>query len=133
MVNMKTKYKLLAAIVIFILSIMTLRFDGWFGIGAVVTFPLIILWWIDLGRELRKAHAKNKPKYFLGLVMGVPQALLGMVCIAMGLGIIGWVIYNSFWETMPQYSGSFLQVGAGPGLVMTGIAFVYDAFKKDDS
>ncbi len=129
---MKTKYKLSLAIITFIASVMSLRFNGWFGVGAAITFPLIILWWIDLGRELRAASSRSKWKYVLGFVMGVPQALLGVVCITMGLGMIGWVLYNTFWERMPQYSGSFLQLGFGPGLVMTGIAFMYDAFKKDD-
>ncbi len=129
---MKTKYKLLIAIAIFITSVLTLRYNGWLGIGAAITFPLIILWWIDLGRELRRANSKIKWKYFLGLVMGVPQALLGLLSIVIGLGIIGWVIYNSFWEPDPHFTSSFLSFGIGPALILTGIAFVYDAFKKDD-
>ena len=130
---MKTQYKLLVSIIIFISSILTLRVSGWFGIGAVVTFPLVILWWIDLGRELRSQENSSKWRCAVGCIMGVPQALLGIVCVVCGAGIICWVLYNSFWDSQPSYTGGFLTFGIGPTLFLFGIGFVVDAFRKNSS
>ncbi len=67
----------------------------------------------------------------LGVVMGVPQALLGLISAGVGLSIIGWVLYNTFIERQPQYSGGFLTLGIGPTLVLFGLAWVRSAFRNE--
>lgn len=114
-------------------SILLLRVDGWFGIGFVVALPLVILYWFDFGRELRTSPSSSRLRRIAGLLMGVPQALFGVACAAIGIGIVCWVLYNSFWERDPNYTGGFLTLGIGPVLVLFGAGLVFDAFKRSSS
>lgn len=43
----------------------------------------------------------------------VPLALFGFVCLVTGVGIIGWVLYNVFFERQREYSGPRFIVGLG--------------------
>lgn len=67
----------------------------------------------------------------LGFAMGMPQALFGVGVAIIGLGIIGWVLYNSFVERQEQYSGGFMTLGMGPVLVLFGTAWLRSAFRAD--
>jgi hypothetical protein len=107
-----------------------LRFSGWFGIGVLVGLVLVPLYWIDLGRALRSPAVGHPGLRLLGLVMGVPQALFGLLAALIGLSIMCWVLYNSFWGPSSHYSGGFLTLGIGPVLVLVGGRFVLDAFRK---
>ena len=111
-------------------SIPLLRFNGWFGTGVVVGLILVPLYWFDLGRVLRSASTSHPGLRSLGLIMGIPQALFGLLAVVIGLSIIGWVLYNSFWDPSTHYSGGFLTLGIGPVLVLVGSHFVIDAFRK---
>ena len=65
--------------------------------------------------------------------MGLPQALFGIACAAIGIAIICWVLYNSFFERDPNYTGSFLTLGIGPVLTLFGIGLAVDAFSRGSS
>lgn len=127
---MKTSRKLCLAIVLLIVSFPLLRFDGWFGLGIPVGLLVSILYWFDLGRELRQAPFKNRCQRRLGVMMGVPQALFGILSMFCGLAIILWVLYNTFWYRDPAYSGGFLTFGGGPLLTAFGAGLLMDAFGK---
>jgi hypothetical protein len=43
----------------------------------------------------------------------VPLAMFGLVCIAAGAGIVGWVLYNIFVERQREYTGPRLILGLG--------------------
>jgi hypothetical protein len=127
---MRTTHKLSAAVVILVASILLLRVDGWFGLGAVVALPLFILYWFDLGRELRAFASPSRFQRVAGLLMGVPQALFGMLCLVSGISIVIWVLYNSLWGHDPSYTGGFLTFGIGPLLGVVGLGLVLDAFRR---
>ncbi|MDR0634193.1 MAG: hypothetical protein LBF91_04365 [Azoarcus sp.] len=59
----------------------------------------------------------------------MPKALLGLASIGIGLAIIAWVVYNSFVERLPQYSGGFLTFGIGTTLLLFGWAWLVSAFR----
>lgn len=127
---MRTARKLSAAILVLVASVLLLRVDGWFGLGAVIALPLSILYWFDLGRELRASSSASRLQRVVGLLMGVPQALFGVLCLVAGISIIVWVLYNSLWGHDPNYTGGFLTFGIGPLLAAAGLGLVLDAFRR---
>lgn len=126
---MSTAKKLILALAVLVGSVLLLRVNGWFGVGFAVALPLVILLWFDLGHELRSSPASSRAGRAVGLLMGVPQALFGLLCAAVGIAIICWVLYNSFWERDPNYTGGFLTLGVGPVLSLFGVGLVFDSFK----
>jgi hypothetical protein len=110
--------------------VLLLGVNGWFGVGFVVALPLVILLWFDLGRELRTSPSSGRVGRIAGLLMGVPQALFGLVCATAGIAIVCWVLYNSFWKQDPNYTGGFLTFGVGPLLVLFGVGLALDAFRR---
>lgn len=130
---MTTSRKLGLSLLIFVASFPLLRVNGWFGLGIPVGLILSILYWFDLGRELRKAPPENRRQRILGFLMGVPQALFGLVCLLSGVAIVVWVLYNSFWHTEANYTGGFLTFGIGPLLVLFGIGLLADAFRRSSA
>lgn len=125
--------KLLAAIVAMPLSLVAstvpgLGFVGWFFALALV---LSILLWFDLGRRLRDAGSERRGARALGVLMGVPQALFGIASVVIGVGIVGWVLYNTFIERQPEYPGGLLTFGMGPGMAAFGAFLVVDALRTD--
>lgn len=125
-----TARKLLVAGLVLVGSVLLLPVNGWFSLGLVVALPVVILLWIDFGRELRSSPSTTRTGRIAGLLMGVPQALFGLVCAAVGMGIICWVLYNSFWRRDPHYTGGFMTLGIGPVLSLFGGGLVVDAFRR---
>ena len=126
----KASIKLLLALSTLILSCVLLRVNGWFGLGALIGFVLSILYWFDTARELREAPQASRALRIVGGLMAVPQALFGLLCATIGLGIIVWVLYNTFVERQPQYTGGFLTLGMGPSLVLFGCGWLVSAFRR---
>ena len=63
--------------------------------------------------------------------MGVPQALFGLLCAFSGMAIVVWVLYNTFVERQPQYTGGFMALGIGPALILFGLSWLVTAFRHD--
>ena len=126
---MRTSRKLLASLTVLIGSVLLLRVNGWFGLGFVVALPLSILYWLDYGTELRQISRPSRARRLLAFVVGVPQVLFGLVSLVSGVSIVAWVLYNSFWEKQPEYTGGFLTIGIGPLLVLFGSGLVASAFR----
>ncbi|MCG2580800.1 MAG: hypothetical protein KA296_07975 [Marinobacter sp.] len=103
----------------------------WFLLFIFVGLPVFILAWIDLGLVLRNLDNPTTMQRVLGVLFGFPQVVFGIVSVCIGLSIVGWVFYNSFVETQPQYSGGFLTLGVGPALVIFGCYWVRAAFKRE--
>ena len=116
-----------------ILSVVCLRFthSDFFFLTFIVGFIFSIMFWMDVGGHLRDLENPSRWQRVLGIAFGVPQALLGITSIGIGLAIIGWVLYNSLIERSPEYSGGFLALGIGPLLVAAGAFWVALAFKRD--
>jgi protein-S-isoprenylcysteine O-methyltransferase Ste14 len=102
----------------------------WFILFIFVGLPVLILAWIDLGRTLREIEEPSLVTTILGVVFGVPQALFGIAAIICGLAIVVWVLYNSFVERQPEYSGGLLTFGLGPALTAFGWFWLRQAFSR---
>lgn len=114
-----------------VLSVLFLRFthNDFFFLTFVVAFIFSILYWIDLGQHLRDLENPSLWKRVLGFAFGVPQAILGLTSILIGVAMIGWVLYNSLIEKTPEYSGGFLSFGIALMLVSAGSIWLVLAFK----
>jgi hypothetical protein len=123
--------RLLVALGMLALWTALLWLSGWFALPLLLTLLLALLYWLDLGRAIRAARHPSPWMRALGLLMGVPQALLGLLSCAIGLGLIGWVLYNSLVERQPGYSGGWLSVGIGPALLLIGGGWLVSAFRAD--
>ena len=104
---------------------------AWFILLIFVGLPILILSWIDLGHKLREIEKPSFVVRVLGVLFGIPQALLGLVSFGIGVSIIGWVLYNTFIETLPQYRGGFLTFGVASALVLFGIYWLQAAFVRE--
>ena len=68
-----------------------------------------------------------------GELIALPQAIVGLLSLCMGLAIIGWVLYNSFVERLPGYSGGFLTFGVSTALALFGFGLLRNAFSRTPS
>jgi len=123
----------LTAFVALIVAVAFSQTPNWVGVWLLlllfVALPVLVLTWVDLGRVLR--NAPSRTLFVLGVIVGLPQALLGLVAFGIGAAIVVWVLYNTFVEREPQYSGRFLTFGIGPALMLAGVYWVRQAFKQD--
>lgn len=128
-----TAIKLSVAIGVMVLSVVCLRFthNDFFFLSFIIGFIFSIMYWIDVGGHLRDLENPRRWQRLLGFAFGVPQALLGITSITMGVATIGWVLYNSLVEKTPEYSGGFLTLGIAPMLIAAGAFWVVLAFKRD--
>jgi protein-S-isoprenylcysteine O-methyltransferase Ste14 len=126
-------------LVLFLLAILAVcisqtKNDGWltlwFLLFIFVAVPLLILSWVDLGRAIRGAENPTRLLLTLGVIFGLPQALLGIFAIICGVSIVGWVLYNSFVKRQSEYSGGFLTFGIGPALAVFGWLWLREAFVR---
>lgn len=127
----KTARKLLLSITVFVLSFPLLTVNGWFGVGIPLGLLLSILYWFDLAHELRNTPRPSRGVRVASVLMGVPQALFGLLCAGIGLAIVAWVLYNTFVERQASYSGGFLSLGIGPALLLFGLGWLSTAFRRN--
>jgi hypothetical protein len=127
-----TALKLALAIAGMVLSALLLRWadwDGWF-VTFIVAFLLSLLYCLDLGQALRGIRNPNRLQRVAGLLLSIPQALLGLACIGAGGAIVLWVLYNSLVTRLPEFSGIFLSFGIGPALVWVGSLWLRSAVSR---
>ena len=65
------------------------------------------------------------------MLMCMPQALFGLLCAFTGLVVVLWVLYNTFVDRQPQYTGGLMTLGIGPTLILFGAGWVFTAFRRD--
>lgn len=102
-----------------------------FFLTLLASLPFVILYWFDLGRQLRNAANPSPMVRILGVIMGVPQAFFGLVCAGIGAAIVIWVLYNTFVQRQPEFTGGLLSLGMGPALFLFGLAWLLSAFRRD--
>jgi hypothetical protein len=131
----KTAMKLGISIATMPLSILMLRFthNHVFFLSFMAGLLFSILYWFDLGYQLRNAANKTRFIRFFSIIMGIPQALFGLVCVSIGLAIVIWVLYNTFVDRQPEYTGGFLTFGIGPLLILFGIGWLVSAFRSESN
>jgi hypothetical protein len=86
-------------------------------VSAVVGIAYILLF-IPIGilRVIEFYRANDGTTVFsriFNVLFRVPLALFGLVCLVVGVGIIGWVLYNLFVERQKEYSGPSFITGLG--------------------
>lgn len=123
--------KLLLAMATLPLSLLLLRWSGYFFVPFLLALPLVVLYWLDLGQALRNDGVGSRLRRMVGIVMGVPQALLGLCCVLAGIAILVWQVYNTFIERRPDFQSN-------PGgwlfpalLVFMGAGWLFGAFRSD--
>ena len=102
-----------------------------FFVLLILCFIASILLGMDLGRKLRALRSPSALQRVAGILLGVPQALFGLLSIALGASIGCWVLYNSFVQKQPQYSGGFLTFGISPALILVGAAWTARSFRRE--
>ena len=105
--------------------------SGWFMLLCVPAFPLTVLYAMDFSRELRSLPNSSGLVRVLATLASIPQALFGLLTFTFGVAMVAWVIYNSFVERQPEYTGSFLTFGIGPMCILFGAGWMASAFRRD--
>jgi len=127
-----TGKKLIVAVLMIPSSLVLVRINGWFAIGFLLGMILSILYCIDYAYELREIEQPTKVQRFIRVLLTVPQILFGLVVLTIGVSIALWVLYNSFVERQPQYSGGILTFGMASLFILFGIGLIKISFKKHD-
>jgi hypothetical protein len=122
--------KLAASLLALPLSVllMILFKEGWFALLGLVGLVLSPLYWMEFGKALRNEPTGSRIQRVVGVLMGVPQALFGLACVAIGLALIGWILYNLLVERQPEFRMGSLFLP--PVLVLFGAGWVGDAFRR---
>lgn len=124
--------KLSVAMGLMVLSVLCLRFthNDFFFLTFIVAFLFSILYWIDFGGVLRDLENPRWWQRILGVLFGIPQALLGLTSIAIGIALVVWVPYRIFIEGASDYAGGLGALGLGASLISFGFFWVALAFKR---
>jgi hypothetical protein len=100
------------------------------GVVFMVALASAFLYMLDLRQALLEVEHANWLARALRMLIALPQAIAGLVSLCSGLAIIGWVLYNSFVERLPEYSGGFLTFGLSSMLVLFGFGLLRNAFSR---
>ncbi|RDZ27178.1 hypothetical protein [Lysobacter silvisoli] len=123
--------KLILALAALPVSLLLVRLSGYFFVPFLIALPLAVLYWLDLGQALRNDGSGGRLRWMLGIVMGVPQALLGLCCVVAGIAILVWLVYNTFIERQPEYRSNPGGWLFAPILVLAGVGWLFSAFRGD--
>ncbi|MCD9097111.1 hypothetical protein LU699_15125 [Luteimonas fraxinea] len=124
--------KLLSAFAAMVLSVLALRHmhSDVFFFTFIAAMILAIMYWLDVGAELRAAEDPSPALRILGILLGVPQALLGFTCLIAGTAVVLWVLYNLVVERQPGFPSLILGFGVGPSLITFGFGWLIYAFRR---
>ncbi|WQI20413.1 hypothetical protein U2S91_20085 [Stenotrophomonas maltophilia] len=132
---MRTRTKLALSLVALFssLPLMVATGNGYFILLLLIGLPAAILFWFDLGRELRAIPIPipTRSERALGLAMGIPQVLFGLLCAGIGLILVAWILYNLLVQTLPQFRIPSLPAFAvGPMMIVAGLGWARTAFRR---
>lgn len=127
----RTAIKLFLSVAALPLSLLLVRVSGYFFLPFLIALPLALLYWLDMGQALRNEGEGSRLRRMVGIAMGVPQALLGLLCVVAGIAIIVWLIYNHFIERQPEYRNNPGGWLFAPLLVLVGAGWLLSAFRGD--
>jgi hypothetical protein len=97
----------------------------------LVGVPTLILLTIDLGRKLRGGAARPLARFF-GFALSVPQALLGVFAVFLGVAIVAWVLYRALVEPLDLRLLLLPTFGIGPALIVFGVQWIKTAFSDQE-
>ena len=129
----KTALKLGISLAAMPLSIVLLGLthNTFFFLSFLAGLLFSVLYWLDLAGQIRDQPNPSRAGRTLAVLMAVPQALFGLLCAFTGLAVVLWVLYNTFVDRQPQYTGGFMALGIGPMLFVFGAGWVVTAFRRD--
>ena len=104
--------------------------NGIFMLGSLVGFILSILWIVDLKRQLQAQSAAGTGRRVTLAVLAIPQALLGLTALALGLAIFGWILYNLLVERQPQFVFQLVALPVPFALVVISAKWLKGAFGR---
>lgn len=105
--------------------------NGIFMLGSLVGFILSILWIVDLKRQLEAQPAAVTGQRVTLAVLAIPQALLGLTALTIGLAIIGWILYNLLVERQAQFVFHLMALPVPFALVVFGAKWLKGAFRRE--
>lgn len=127
----RTKLGLSLAALLSSLPMMIITGNGYFILLLLIGLPAAILFWFDLGRELRALPAPNRSERLLGLAMGIPQVLFGLLSAAVGFILVMWILYNLLIERRPHFRiPSLSALAVGPLMIVVGLGWARTAFRR---
>ncbi len=98
---------------------------------CVVLLPLYVLYSKDALASI--GRVSNMPAHqsiVVWVIACLPTLTFGLLAIAIGVSIVAWVVYNVLIERQPEYSGAFLGLGLGPGLLCFGLLLLKSLWIK---
>ncbi len=127
-----TAWKLGISIASMPLSLLMLRIthSTFFFLTVLAGFIASVVYFFDFGSELRQISNPTRNEKILGILFGVPQALLGLTGVAFGISMILWKLYNVFIVRQPEYTSSFKATAFACFLVIGGAAMLASAFRS---
>lgn len=100
------------------------------GVVFMVALASAFLYMLELRHILLEIEDASWLERAVRMLIALPQAIAGLVSLCSGLAIMGWVLYNSFVERLPEYSGGFLTFGISSLLVVFGFGLLRNAFSR---
>ncbi|GAA5445181.1 hypothetical protein Misp06_03378 [Microbulbifer sp. NBRC 101763] len=122
--------KLLISFLLIPSSLFLMRITGWFGLLFLVSLICSTLFCFDYAAELRALERKTKIQEYISVLLFFPQAIFGLTSFLIGISIAVWVLYNTFVEKLPEYSGGVLTFGIAPALILFGLAALKSVFSN---
>ncbi len=120
--------KLLISFLLIPSSLFLMRITSWFGLLFLVSLICSILFCIDYAAELKALERKTKIQEYISVLLFFTKALFGLTSFLIGISIAAWVLFNTFVEKQPEYSGGFLTFGISPALILFGLAALKSVF-----
>lgn len=128
-------WRLVGALIALLMLILATRFSQsqdwkgtWMILFIFVATPLFIVTLFDAGAALRGIKNPSFLTRVFGLLLGIPQALLGLLAVGIGLSIVGWALYNTLVQRRPEYTGGFLAFGVAPIVLLYGLSRLHRVF-----
>lgn len=90
------------------------------GLVVVVVFPSTLLFAIDASRAIRREITTNNSVQVLGKILGIPQAIFGIILLAFGVGYPVYTLVHGLGPT-PLMTGLYIVMA----LVMFRVGFYY--------
>jgi hypothetical protein len=90
------------------------------GLVVVVVFPSTLLFAIDASRAIRREILTNNPVRVLGKILGIPQAIFGIILMAFGVAYPVYSLINGLGLT-PRVTVLYIVMA----LVMFCVGFYY--------
>ena len=124
--------KLLVAVGCMVAFFFMAILSEWLLFLSFFSFIAALMYSLDLAYELREIENPTGFQRLLRFLFAIPQVVLAVSAVLIGLAIAVWVIYNTFVERLPQYSGGFLTFGIAPMMLLVGIGWLYSIFRRKD-